>query len=301
MPVADRLNHLVRLCSFFAVFACMHWLRAAFATQAKLDRLCLWTVVLMAAVKVGICVAVAGFDVPLADAMDLFGFETVTLTIAVNILRLQFPSDIVCMFLLAVYCGGRSRWRDGLFLLCASIVIFLSFSRFYFFSFVVALFVRSAWLKRWDLITTLGTLALVGALAFFGAEIVERFVGQGAEMSDEIRVDQTRALASEIERHPILGRGIGASVPDFLRSETLPFSYEVQWYAVVMQFGWLGMSVFVLNIASLMISGVRRTRSLICLAVVGLLWVAAGFTNPLITAIGSAVGLAIAKRRALLS
>lgn len=298
VPPQDRLNHLVRVFSFYAVFVCAHWIRDAISTPAKLDRLCLWIAVLMAGVKIGIWVAVALLGYSLEDAMGFFGFETVTLTIAFNIFRLQFPSDFVCLFLLAAYCGRRSTWLDMLFVVSASIVIFLSFSRFYFFCFVAGLIVRSVWLKRWDTIAIFGALVLVGALAVFGNELVERFVGDGAALSDETRSEQIQALSADIDLHPLLGRGIGAAVPNFSRSETLPFSYEVQWYAVVMQFGWVGTAVLVANVFAILLAGVRRSRVAMCVAVLVFLWIFAGFTNPLITSIGSAVGLAITRQRA---
>lgn len=300
VPPADRLNQLVRVGSFYAVFVCAAWVRSALSTPAKLDRFCVWTAVLMAGVKIGIWIAVALLGYSLVDAMDFFGFETVTLTIAFNIFRLQFPSDLVCLFLLAVYTGRRSVGGDFAFVLAASIVIFLSFSRFYFFCFFAGLVVRSVWLGRWDRITTFGAVILVTALAVFGNELVERFVGDGSALSDETRGEQIAALSADIALHPLLGRGIGAAVPDFSRSETLPFSYEVQWYAIVMQFGWIGAALFVGNVTAILLAGVRRVRPLLCVGVLGLLWFVAGFTNPLITAIGSAVGLAITAQRARL-
>lgn len=301
VPADNRLNHLTRVASFYAVFAAAYWVRNSFSTPEKLDRLCLSIALTMASIKVAIWFAIFSLDFSLVEVMNFLGFETVTLPIGLNLFRLQFPSDFICLFLLAVYFGRRSTLRDVLFVVSVSVVIFFSFSRFIFICFFAGLIVRCIWLKQWDMIATFAALVLCGVLAVFGEELVERFAGEGSTMSDDTRIEQTEALVADIRLHPLLGRGIGAAVPNFSRSESLPFSYEVQWYATVMQFGWFGTLALMANVFAIVLVGVRRARTALCVVLLASFWIAAGFTNPFVTSIGSAVGLAIAKQRVRLA
>jgi hypothetical protein len=94
-------------------------------------------------------------------------------------------------------------------------------------------------------------------------------------------------------QHPIFGTGIGSSVSGNKRSGTIPFSYEVQWYAMAMQFGFFGLAWFVVNLlAPLSICFKSPGKRAFSLAVFAL-WVIAGFTNPLVISLGSAFGLCI--------
>lgn len=297
----DRLNQFVRVASFYAVFACMHYARHDIRTRSTMDNTCMAIVSLMAGVKIGMWVAVFFFGYSLETVMGFFGFETVTLDIGLNLFRLQFPGDFVCLFLIACYSGGRSRFRDLVFLLAVGVVVFLSFSRFIFVCFFVGLAVRALWLKKFDFVALVGIALLCLVLALFGGELVDRFVGEGAQESDETRIEQIQELTADIALHPFFGRGIGAAVPNYTRSETLPFSYEAQWYATVMQFGLVGTMLMIGTVLSTTLRGIRHRRSVSCVAILLMLWLTAGFTNPFITSLGSAVGLALTRQRAYLS
>ena len=298
---ADRDAHLLRIFSFYAAFATLFYIRRAFMTPASIDRLCLYSTLLMAAFKIGILIAVNLFGISLIQALDILGFESVTLMIRENIFRLQFPSDFIVLFLLACYSGRRSAVSDILFVVAVGVVVFLSFSRFIFLCFFVGLFVRMVWTGRADLITGISGVLLLGTVISFGDVLVERFVGEGSDVSDDIRVEQVQQLTRQITVNPVFGSGVGASVPNFTRSESLPYSYEVQWYATLMQFGVIGTAALLLNVTLAVMWRIRGEKSRFCLAVLLAMWVFAGFTNPFITSLGSAVGLSIARRRAQLA
>ena len=296
----DRDGHLIRIFSFYAVFACLTYARHGFSTQWALDKVCVSATTIMAALKVGILCTVVVFGYSLDDAMNVFGFESVTAGIGESLFRLQFPSDFVVLFLLAIYVGGRSRATDLLFIASLGVVVFLSFSRFIFLCFFVGIAIRYIWMRRADLITLISAALVLGALVAFSGVLIDRFVGEGSEDSDSVRIEQIEKLVDEIELHPLFGAGLGASVPGFLRSETIPYSYEVQWHATVMQLGLVGTGLLLLNVLLAVFWGIRMSRSRLCLAILVAMWVAAGFTNPFITSLGSAVGLSLARRRARL-
>jgi hypothetical protein len=136
---------------------------------------------------------------------------------------------------------------------------------------------------------------VVGAvlIAVFSVSLAGRFSGEGTQASDDIRGEQIHRLAAEIAEHPLLGKGLGASAGSYKRSETIPFSYEVQWYAMTMQLGAVGLMWFLIHLVSAMAKGVRSARGAALFLSVFLLWLVGGFTNPLVVSLGSAFGLVL--------
>jgi hypothetical protein len=102
-----------------------------------------------------------------------------------------------------------------------------------------------------------------------------------------------RILSDHFVDNPIIGKGMGSSVPSFLRSVREPYFYEVQWYAMAMQFGVLGLLWLTINFSSFMMfqrMGLRDRRYATAVVV---LWASSGFTNPFLTAVGGAFGICI--------
>lgn len=295
---ADRDAHLVRVFSFYAAFACITYVREGFKTTYSIDNSCIAAAVIMALFKIAILLAVDLFGYSLPDALEWLGFESVTLKISESIFRLQFPSDFIVLFLLACYTGRKSVFTDVLFISAIGVVVFLSFSRFIFLCFFIGLLVRAIWIRKVDLITVISAGILLVAIFSFSDVLIERFVGEGSNVSDEIRVEQIQELTREIQYNPIFGSGLGSSVPNFVRSETLPYSYEIQWYATVMQFGFFGTTILIISVLLMILWGIRGARAIVCLSLLIAMWIVAGFTNPFITSLGSAVGLSLARRRA---
>src|SRR6185437_13330958 len=89
-------------------------------------------------------------------------------------------------------------------------------------------------------------LAAVAA-AMLAATLSDRFIGAASADSDQERAEQMERLSRQFVEYPIAGTGMGSSVPGYLRSITIPYSYEVQWYAMAMQFGILGLTWLVVN------------------------------------------------------
>jgi hypothetical protein len=158
---------------------------------------------------------------------------------------------------------------------------------------VLCIFLRTFRLRKLDTISRTGILLAGILVVVFFASLALRFTGSDTHDSDAVRNEQIRKLDSVISQHMLFGTGIGSSVNSYKRSETIPFSYEVQWYALTMQFGFLGLFWLVGNLMSPITGQLKTGREGIFASSVFLLWVIAGFTNPFIISLGSAFGLCI--------
>ena len=87
-----------------------------------------------------------------------------------------------------------------------------------------------------------------------------------------------------------MGNGMGSFVPTLIRSEYQTYMYEVQWAALLMQFGLLGV-FFILTclggILILILSSKIPNKNYLALFYV--LWLLSGFTNPYLFILSSSV------------
>jgi O-Antigen ligase len=290
----DTANQCGRILIFFIVLGIgVYAVRTLEIEEGKLDNLIFYIAFLAMILKSVILVLVLGGWYSLEEVQKFVGFETVSDFIGLGLQRLQFPSDIVILFLLSCYVGGKNKAKDTIFLLSVTVVVVLSFSRFLFVGYLLCLILRYVWIRKIDLISwfSLGVILLLSAV--FLANLVERFSGEGTSASDSSRVEQIGYLKGVISEYPFLGTGIGSSVGGYKRSETMPFSYEVEWYAMTMQFGYLGITWFGLNLIVVLFTSVDGKRNVFFFTAVLLIWIASGFTNPYVTSLGSAFGFSI--------
>jgi O-Antigen ligase len=263
------------------------------ASGLGLDKLIGRATICSMLLKVAILAAVVAGWITFDKAQQIFGFESVTEDIGGSLQRLQFPSDVAVIFLVPCYRGGTSKLADAVFVVSTSIIVYTSFSRFLFAAFGLALLIRALWMRRMDT-TFISALVLTAAVAsVFAVNINSRFVGQANADSDNARVQQMRILSDHFVDNPIIGKGMGSSVPGFLRSVKEPYFYEVQWYAMAMQFGVLGLLWLFLNFSSFLMFQRMGLRDRRYAAAVVLLWAVSGFTNPFLTAVGGAFGICI--------
>jgi hypothetical protein len=294
VPQPDMWNQFGRTLVFFLILGIGgSTISSGTMNVRKLDSLIVRIATTSALLKVGIMVAVLSGKFTLENIQKALGYETVTEGIDFGLQRLQFPSDIIIIFLVACYVGGRRRTTDLLLLLGTTIVVFLSFSRYLFAAYVLCIFLRTFRLRKLDTISRTGILLAGILVVVFFASLALRFTGSDTHDSDAVRNEQIRKLDSVISQHMLFGTGIGSSVNSYKRSETIPFSYEVQWYALTMQFGFLGLFWLVGNLMSPITGQLKTGREGIFACSVFLLWVIAGFTNPFIISLGSAFGLCI--------
>jgi len=117
----------------------------------------------------------------------------------------------------------------------------------------------------------------------------ERFLSASQEASDITRSEQIGILINEFSENPLFGKGLGGYSKLQIRAVDLPYTYEVQWLAFLMQFGIIGLIIvfliYSLTIAPILKSGLIvdfKVKSIILLAFV--LWGLMSFTNPMMTA-----------------
>lgn len=77
--------------------------------------------------------------------------------------------------------------------------------------------------------------------------IVERFVGDATKYSDDIRLNQKKAIMNEIENSIVIGKGIGSYADELIRSEINKYSYELEYLAFIMQFGVIGFILLIIG------------------------------------------------------
>jgi hypothetical protein len=291
VPLPDVSNHALRLTLFFITLGIgSYTAHQCSISQKRLDQLIFVIAIGLMLFKLAI-VAVLFTGVSLDRVQSLLGFDTPTSGIGFGLQRLQFPSDIVAPFLIACYVGGEKKLRDGILLICIAGVVMLSFSRYLFVFYLLSTFVRAFWIRKADFITWLNIIVSVACVAIFFQTILERFVSADTAASDQTRVDQIHYLKIGIKSFPLLGTGIGSEAHDYLRNPATPFFYEAQWYATIMQMGFIGAFWYLVNILLALYVPLRKNHILFTLVFV--VWIASGFTNPFLTAPGSAFGLTI--------
>ncbi len=69
---------------------------------------------------------------------------------------------------------------------------------------------------------------------------------EGAAESNSIKIEQMGRLLEKWKNSPIVGYGYGSFVEGYTRSDEAPFSYEMQFFALLMKIGVGGMAIWVL-------------------------------------------------------
>jgi hypothetical protein len=93
---------------------------------------------------------------------------------------------------------------------------------------------------------------------------------------------------------PFFGHGLGYAVPGYLRSDSQPYSYEMQWYATLMQLGWVGAAWLIANLSLMLMLPLRDNKAAVCAVTLLGVWAVSGFANPYLTSLGTALGFALA-------
>jgi hypothetical protein len=291
VPLSEVINHFVRLLIFFISLGVgCYAANQCSISQKRLDQLIFVIAVGMMFFKLVFVGAILA-GISLERIQAFFGFGTPTSDIGFGLQRLQFPSDIIAPFLIACYVGGEKKWKDGILLICVAGVVLLCFSRYLFAFYLLCALLRAFWIKKADFITVLTVIVSVVCVIVLFDTIVSRFASAETEISDQTRVDQLHYLKLGIKNFPLLGTGLGSEAHDYLRSEETPYFYEAQWYATTMQMGFIGVFWYALNLILALYVPLRRNY--IMFTVVFLVWVFSGFTNPYLTALGSAFGLTL--------
>ena len=293
----DQVGHQLR---DIATTILVAWLTTFFISRQIVRAEALITVIIyavfaLAILKLTFAVMPFIYGIDTIDMIrSIFGESSfVSGDIAFGLFRIQFSADILAPFamfaLLAPSVSGVrfkrvTGWMMFLVILVSS---FIAFSRYIWFLLAVAIVAAIIIEQNWKMPVIIALTSLVLAVSFvdfFNTVGEARFLSDAAQISDDVRVDQYKALMDEFLHRPILGAGIGAHSKAVIRDETLSYSYELQWLAFLMQFGVVGMA------GLLALIGVSARDLLVAshpakpwLILLFLLWLASGFTNPYMT------------------
>jgi hypothetical protein len=249
----------------------------------------------LSAMKLAVIAAALSHDVDVAEKVQAaFGeFSFVSGPLVPGLFRLDFPSDILQPFaLFALLAPKVSGIRFGriwtLVMLLAMLPSgFFAFSRYTWGVYVVAVLAALIVQRNWKVLV----VTVVAALAFYGAyrdvfSVVfeSRFLSEGTEISDYGRIEQAKAMIDEVERRPILGKGMGSHTTVVSTFGSHSYAYEIQWLALLMQFGVVGLAAILLLIwASMRDLIAARHFAKLWLCLLYLLWLLASFTNSHLT------------------
>lgn len=240
-----------------------------------------------------------GFPSVRSFFVEVFDYSFVSMLILPGVVRIQFVNDVALPFaLMALLVLRRPAWEPvrplvaNVMVAVIFVAIVLAFSRWLFFltAVLAALWlllfaIRRAKTLLW--LVALGSVGLAGGLVFVDLSrpldaLVARFTSPAVEASDALRTIQIDALLTEIARGPLLGRGLGAYAPDVIQRLSEPYSYEVQWLAVLLQLGVVGTTLLAVPLLGLVVSAARVPDARTAAVLVSMtgLWLASGFTNP---------------------
>ena len=245
---------------------------------------------------------------PVEVIQSVFGEgSAVSGMIGFSLIRLEFSADILGAFVLfAVLAPSLSAVRFGRirkFVTCVVVLLgsgFLAYSRYVWLIYVVSIFTAMIVERSWRMMAAI-IIALLVLVIPYRDEVQTifeaRFVSEGTDISDAGRVAQARALMEEIKARPVFGKGIGAHTNGYLSSDTNMYSYEMQWLALLMQFGIVGgIAILLLVAASLSDLMIAKHPAKLWVLLIFVLWLLASWTNPYLTSsfAGATFGLFMA-------
>ena len=248
--------------------------------------------------KFGFAAALYSLGLQGFDVMDaVFGqaaatIDLVPLYLDLLLPRIMFPAYILLpLAMFAVLAPSISGMRPGKMVKGVLVVMLLlsailAYSRYNWMLCVVALIV-AAIIENVRKSSIIVALVVLASLFSFNEVLMAvaqaRFASNSSTVSDEIRSEQFKQLAAAFEDHPLLGIGLGGHV-QIIRSFTRTYSYELQWVALLMQVGIVGMAgILLLIFAAANDLFAARHRGRGWLLLLFLLYLGAAFTNPNLT------------------
>lgn len=188
--------------------------------------------------------------------LNTFGTEASTMTMHLGrilLIRVQTSSDIIVVTLMPFYWMMKKYKKSvrGLLFVLSGIYTLIVFSRvliveFCCFAFVAVLYY---WKKIPRKVRYIGVALLAVSSIVWLKPVVKmiefRFFSSFAAESDDVRQIQMRALMNGVKESPIFGHGFGSYISGYTRSESIPFSYEIEYLSFVYQMGIVGFIVFV--------------------------------------------------------
>lgn len=83
---------------------------------------------------------------------------------------------------------------------------------------------------------------------------------EGAIISNDIKVEQVKRLIEKWKSSPVFGYGYGSYLEDYIRSEEAVFSYEMQFPALLMKTGVLGVGSLIFVVVAAIYTMYKKTK-----------------------------------------
>jgi hypothetical protein len=274
---------------------CAFFVRRGLLSPESVVLTVIYSVVTLGLVKIGLIVGLFTLHInPTQMIESIFGEASlVSGDIAFGLVRMGFSSDIVGSFaIFAILCPTVSgvRFRRGYAALLITVLLIsglISYGRYIWFMDLFAIMAALSIERRFKLLVlaVIATgLAGVASYDVLRPLVEARFSSDQTTDSDLTRIEQSKALISEIKARPLFGKGLGTHARGVIRSEQTQYSYELQWMSLLMQLGIVGIvGVAVLVIAAAHDLLAARYPARLWLAALFIFWLLGSWTNPYIT------------------
>lgn len=228
---------------------------------------------------------------------QVFSTEATTMTMdfgSIEMVRIQDSSDAIVFTLLPFYwfMPERKRGERVALFIASGLYALIVFSRIYLIEF--ACFTVVAVIYYWKNIPRKQKKILIGLLLILMAVLAKpmmemlrfRFFSSFTAESDTVRAVQMTKLWDGIKENLWIGHGMGSFLPDYIRSETLPFSYEIEYLSFLYQFGILGFFLIIGGILAIYLKQIypyfkNNPRVVQAVSILGAGWFAVRpFLNP---------------------
>lgn len=161
------------------------------------------------------------------------------------------------------------------------ISFYSAYSRGLFLVLMILLFMYSVVYKKYRMLIGFIVVSALIAISFWDLiEIIirQRFIHQ--EHSDSHRVDMYVNLIRFWSESPVLGWGIGAYVPSYIRSNVYRFTYEMQLLSYVMKMGFVFITFFIyVNFLFIKAFFKKQNKNVLFIYLMFLLWMVMDMTN----------------------
>ena len=180
---------------------------------------------------------------------DIFKMEVMPTFIADGmLLRIGLIIDILPLSIFPFLLINSSKTKKTIVILGVIACLVINYSRIYIVQFIILILIytlnetniNKIKIKNLFLGVSVGLLLMFTYSTWINI-INDRFVGEEIEYSDLARIEQIATFSKEIPNNFLLGRGLGSYTESNIRSEEMPFLYEVEWMALMYQFGCIGL------------------------------------------------------------
>jgi hypothetical protein len=180
-----------------------------------------------------------------------------------------------------------------LYFVFGSFAVFTAFSRYLFmiYPFVIfSWFVSIKGIKKYIAVIAV-IVCFIFAFDWINNVYEERFGSEISYNSDESRKEQMYYLTEAWGEVPLIGGGFGYHSNQLIRSESIPYTYELQIVSFLMKFGILGMTylcMFCALLIGMMVKYLPLKQGLLTIPMF-VAFIVSGFTNQYLVSSASAV------------